>query len=79
MIINISEESLNKGLLAIAVALASGKLQVRETNNLAEFYHLLESEKRKAVAIELQEYDDANLLVDCLLFGSPDEILEVSF
>ena len=64
--INISEEQLNKGLMAIMSAVAIlPKSDI--VTNLVEFYHELNAEKLKEFEIEVQQYDDGLLLMDCLL------------
>jgi hypothetical protein len=78
MLINISEDSLNRGLLAIVEAIGSlpkGQL----VRDLSRFYNELNDEKLKTIEIELQAYDDSNLLLDTLLSDNPEEVLQVDF
>jgi len=84
MLINISEEVINKGIKAIMEA-ATILPKSDIVNNMAILCHELTREKLKAIEIELQCYDDSTLLMDCLLDptlnvpDNPNEVLPVNF
>ena len=84
MLINISEEVINKGIKAIMEA-ATILPKSDIVNNMAILCHELNKERTKSIEIELQCYDDVDLLTDCLLDptlnipDNPNEVLQVSF
>jgi len=84
MLINISEEVINKGIKAIMEA-ATILPKSDIVNNMAILCHELTKEKLKSIEIELQCYDDVDLLTDCLLdptlniTDNPNEVLPVNF
>ena len=80
--INILEKNLIKGLRAINKAIdILSKSDI--TEDLLGFYHELNKERINSIEIELQCYDDMDLLTDCLLdptLNVPDsEPLQVNF
>jgi len=66
MLINIEEDNLYRGLRAISKAIdIMSKSDI--TRDLTAFYHELNKERINSTEIELQQYDDGKLLIDCLL------------
>lgn len=64
----LTEEQYSSGILATtAAAQIMAVTNPTLAKSLAIFIKLLKNEKQQSDKIEMQQYDDANMLMDCLL------------